>query len=50
MEITPPKNINVVQSLNDRVKALNMFVFKAINKCLPFFKTLKKAFKWTKEC
>ena len=26
------------------------FVSKATNKCLPFFKTLKKAFAWTKEC
>ena len=30
--------------------ALNRFVFKATDKCLPFFKTLKKAFAWTEEC
>ena len=50
MEMTPPKNIKVVQSLNGRVEALNRFVFRATDKCLPFFKTLKKAFKWTNEC
>ena len=30
--------------------ALNKFIFRATNKCLPFFKTLKKAFAWTDEC
>ena len=25
-------------------------VFQATDKCLPFFKTLKKAFTWTEEC
>ena len=32
------------------VPALYMFVSNATNKCFPFFKTLKQAFKWTKEC
>lgn len=27
-----------------------MFVLNATNKCLSFFKTLKKVFEWTKEC
>ena len=27
-----------------------MFVSKATNKCLPFFKILRKAFKWTDQC
>ena len=30
--------------------ALNRFVFKATNKCLPFFKVLKKAFDWMDKC
>uniref|UniRef100_A0A2N9ESK5 RNase H type-1 domain-containing protein n=1 Tax=Fagus sylvatica TaxID=28930 RepID=A0A2N9ESK5_FAGSY len=29
--------------------ALNRFVSRAIDKCLPFFKTLRKAFTWTDE-
>ena len=29
---------------------LNRFVSNAIDKCLPFFCTLKKSFKWTTEC
>ena len=30
--------------MNRRVAALNRFVFRVMDKCLPFFKTLKKAF------
>ena len=44
------RNIKEVQSLIGRVTALNRFVSKATNKCLPFFKVLKKAFEWTDEC
>ena len=29
---------------------MNRFISKAIDKCLPFFKTLKQAFAWTDEC
>jgi len=50
MEITPPKNVKEVQSLNDKVEALNKFVSRATDKYLPFFRTLKKSFKWTGEC
>ncbi|XP_075645632.1 uncharacterized protein LOC142616725 [Castanea sativa] len=39
----PPRNIKEVQSLTERVAALNRFVSKATDKCLPFFKVLKKA-------
>ena len=46
----PPKNIREVQSLTKRVAALNRFVSKATDKCLPFFKVLRKAFEWTDEC
>ena len=45
-----PKNVKEVQSLIGRVVALNRFVLKAINKCLPFFNVLRKAFEWTDEC
>ena len=49
MEMVPLKNIKEVQSLNGRVAALNHFVSKVMDKCLPFFKVLRKAFKWTNE-
>ena len=50
MEMEPLKNIKEVQSLNGRVAALNKFVFRATDKCLPSFKILRKAFEWTNEC
>ena len=50
MGMTPPKNFKEVQNLNGRVATLNRFVFRAMEKCLPFFKMLKKAFEWTDEC
>ena len=50
MKMTPPKNVKEVQSLNGRVAALNRFVSKTTDKCLPFFKKLKGVFKWTDKC
>ena len=50
LNMNPPKNIKDVQSLTGQVATLNRFVSKAINKCLPFFRVLKKAFEWTGEC
>ena len=50
LNMKPPQSIKEVQSLTKRVAALNRFVSKATNKCLPFFKVLKKAFEWMDEC
>ena len=50
LNMEPSRNIKEVQSLTGRVAALNRFVLKATDKCLPFFKVLKKAFEWTDEC
>ena len=50
LNMKPPQSIKEVQSLTGRVAALNKFVSKATDKCLPFFKVLKKAFKWTDKC
>ena len=50
MEMKPPRNVKEVQSLNGKVAALNRFVSRATDKCLPFFRTLKKSFEWTDEC
>ena len=44
MEMTPPRNVKKVQSLNGKVTTLNRFVLRATDKCLPFFRTLKKSF------
>ena len=50
MDLEPPKTVKEVQSLNSKIAALNRFVSKAIDKCLPFFRTLRKSFEWTDEC
>ena len=50
MELTRPKNVKEVQSLNAKVVALNRFVSRAMDRCLPFFYMLKKSFEWTIEC
>ena len=50
LEMSSAKVVKKVQSLTGRVATLNRFVSKVTDKCLPFFKTLKKAFVWTEEC
>ena len=44
LEMSSPRMVKEVQSLTGRIAALNRFVSKAIDKCLPFFKTLKNVF------
>ena len=44
------QSIEEVQSLTGQVAALNRFVSKTTDRCLPFFKVLEKAFEWTDEC
>ena len=50
LELKPPRTVKAVQSLNGKVAALNRFVSKATDKCLPFFRILKKSFGWMDEC
>ena len=50
LNMTSPKTVKEVQKLIGRIAALNRFVSKVTDKCLPFFKTLKQAFAWTDEC
>ncbi|KAL0394718.1 UNVERIFIED_CONTAM: hypothetical protein Slati_4438000 [Sesamum latifolium] len=47
-----PSCINEVQRLTGRIAALSRFIFKAAEKSLPFFKTLRKArtFEWNTSC
>ena len=46
IEVKSPKTVKNVQSLTGKVAALNRFISRATNKCMPFFKVLKKAFQW----
>ena len=36
--------------MNGKIATLNRFVSRAIDKCLPFFRILKRSFKWKDEC
>ena len=50
MELEPPRTVKEVQSLNGKIAALSRFVSKAMDKCLLFFRTLRKLFEWMDEC
>ena len=50
LELEPPRTVKAMQNLNGKVAALNRFVSKATDKCLPFFCVLRKSFEWTDEC
>ena len=50
IEMEPLRNVKEVQSLNGKIATLNRFVSRATDKCLPFFRMLKKSFEWTTEC
>ena len=41
LDMVSPKTVKEVQRLTGRVAALNRYVSKATDKCLPFFKVLK---------
>ena len=50
VELEPPRTVKEVQSLNGKIVALNRFVSEATDRCLPFFRTLRRSFEWTDEC
>ena len=50
IKVKSPKTMKKVQSLTGKVATLNRFVSRVMNKCMPFFKVLKRASQWTNEC
>ena len=48
--IESSKTVKEMQSLIRQVAAFNRFVSKATDKCLPYFKVLRKAFEWVDKC
>ena len=50
IELEPLRMVKEVQSLIGKIATLNKFVSKAMEKCLPFFCSLRKSFEWTDEC
>ena len=46
LDMLPPSNVKDIQRLTGRIVALSRFVYRASDKCRPFFQVLKKAFQW----
>ena len=50
INMASPKTVKEVQKFTGRIAALNRFISRAMDRCLPLFKTLKQAFAWTDKC
>jgi hypothetical protein len=50
LDMQAPRTTKQLQQLTGRIAALNRFISRSTDKCLPFFKILRKAFKWSEEC
>lgn len=50
LKMSSPKTVKEVQLLTGKIVTLNRFISRAIDKCHPFFKTLKQAIVWMDEC
>jgi hypothetical protein len=50
LEMQSPKTTKQLQQLTGRLATLNKFISRSTDKCLPFFKIVRKAFNWTDEC
>jgi hypothetical protein len=47
LEMQAPCTTKQLQQLTGRIPALNRFISQSTNKCLPFFKILRKMFVWS---
>jgi hypothetical protein len=52
LNMAPPNNLKKLQSLTGGLAALNRFIAKSEEVCLPFFKIMKRSskFEWTNDC
>jgi len=50
LEMQARSTTKQLQQLTERIAALNRFISQSTNKCLPFFKKLRKTFVWSDEC
>jgi hypothetical protein len=50
LKMEAPRTTKQLQRLTGRITALNRFISRSTDKCLPFFKILRKAFMWSEEC
>ena len=49
LEMTSPKSVKDIQRLAGRVAALNRFISRSTDKCLPFFKLLRNSTRFVSE-
>ena len=52
LDMRQPSSKKEIQQLTGRVASLSRFIARSVDRCLPFFKTLRQAnsFSWTPEC
>ena len=50
IEVKSPKTVKEIQNLTGKAAALNKFISRVTDKCMPYFKVMKKAFQWNDEC
>ncbi|XP_059638536.1 uncharacterized protein LOC132280798 [Cornus florida] len=50
LNMQSPASTKELQRLTGRIAALNRLISRATDRCLPFFRVLRKAFSWTPEC
>ncbi|XP_057803248.1 uncharacterized protein LOC131018551 [Salvia miltiorrhiza] len=52
IDMTAPRNIKEIQTLNGRITTLSRFISRSAERSLPFFKILRKEsrFEWSSEC
>ena len=52
LDLYPPQTMSEVQYLMGYITTLSWFIFKSVEHCLPFFKTLRQAqsFQWNEDC
>ncbi|XP_059658516.1 uncharacterized protein LOC132304821 [Cornus florida] len=50
LNMRSPASTKELQRLTRRIAALNRLISRATDRCLPFFRVLRKAFSWTPEC
>ena len=52
IDTLPPRSIREVHRLTGKIAALNCFISRSTDRCLPFYKLLKgnKKFEWNTEC
>jgi hypothetical protein len=49
LSMQSPQTTKQLQQLTGRIAALNRFISRSTDKCLPFFKILRKVFEWNSE-